>query len=1203
MCGENCAAREKGGNVSYLRTISRNGWILVTIAALLAASLMGQTFYGSVVGALTDSSGAAIPEAAAILTNTATGEKRMVASAQDGAYRFVNLVPGNYRLEIAKPGFKRLTRDGINVEVDAVARIDMEMQLGDVTQSVEVKAEAALLQTENASLSQVVRSRSVQELPLNGRNVLNLVSLVPGVVMQGAADGSPTGKNVFAAGNYQIGGGTQNQSASYYDGVPMNATYGNLTALTPTQDAVAEFRVQTNNNTAEYGRYTGGVINIASRAGTNDFHGSAYEFLRNRALNAATFFSNRNGQPKAAFTQNQFGAAIGGPIKKDRIFFFGSYEGYRSRQGVAFNYTVPQPAQMTGDFTGYVNSAGAQIPIFDPMTQCGAYGNAACGSSVIQRTPFPGNRIPATRINPIAKRYIEFPYWARPNVAGQQGGNVLNYFKNATTGGDNNQVNLRSDFHVSEKQRVFGRYTRLRSDNARVDIYGNGLYSGDPYAPELYITQHAVLADTYIFNPTTVLDLRIGYMRWWNDRVPGTLGIDIPGKLGFPSYFGQIPVLDGVEGIQEIPQMQILSPVVNGLNPGPIRARDNTYLLAPTLTKMRGSHTIKFGAEIQKRQLNYYQNNQSGGTFQFDNLFTSQNALNSGATGSGFASFLLGLPNNNSKLQISPFTFTTVYYQGYYVTDTWQATRKLTITAGLRYELPGVYVERYDRLVTFDPNQPNPVVAGMNVMGRPLLGAFDLVNSPRHPQRGLFPEEYKLFAPRLGIAYRLDDRTVIRTGAGRFFIPSTVSFMPILNPATYYVNTMVASIDKHVTVANTLSDPYPGGLEQFPGRNPNYQEKLLGTSLNGGYSVGPVLGNEKRGYSYQWNFTVQRQLAGDISIEAGYAGLRGMHLPFMGAQNGIQLNQLDPVFFPMGDKLNEQVANPFYGKIKVGTLSTQTVPLGQLLSPFPHYQGIQNTQANVGDSTYHALQMKAEKLLPSGGTILAAYTFSKLISAVNNAPSNSLDGVNGGTGTVQNYYDLRLEKGLADFDTRHRFVVSYVYDLPIGNGKRFGANASGAVNKLISGWGLNGVITLQMGYPLKMSATPNVTGFNTGLRPNVAANCEKTIDGPTQGKLNRYFNTSCFSLPAPFTFGSQGRTDPAVRGPGINNFDLAVFKRTAITERYNLEFRVESFNLFNRVQFGPPNTVYTSAAGSLFGIITNQVNQPRLLQLALRLRF
>ena len=343
-------------------------------------------FYGTI----TDSSGANMAGAKVTITNNSTSERRDATTGNDGGYRFVNLIPGTYHIDVEQTGFKRYSRDGIGVAVEASVRIDVAMQLGDISQQVEVTSATPLLQTENASLSQVVGARSVEELPLNGRNVLNLAAISPGVVLQGSADGNLTGKNVFSAGNFQVGGGTANQSATYLDGVPVNITYGNIVALVPTQDAVSEFRVQTNNNTAEYGRFTGGVINLTSKSGTNDFHGDAYEFLRNRELNAANFFANKTGAGRAPFVQNQFGANVGGPILKDKLFFFFSYEGFRARQGVLFTETVPTVPQLGGDFSGFLNASGAQIPIYDPMTQCGAYGNAACGSATVQRSSLPG---------------------------------------------------------------------------------------------------------------------------------------------------------------------------------------------------------------------------------------------------------------------------------------------------------------------------------------------------------------------------------------------------------------------------------------------------------------------------------------------------------------------------------------------------------------------------------------------------------------------------------------------------------------------------------------------------------------------------------------------------------------------------------------------------------------------------------------------
>ena len=504
------------------------------------------------------------------------------------------------------------------------------MQVGDVSQSVEVQADAPLLQTETANLSQVVGTRAVQELPLNGRNILNLIALAPGVVPQGSSEGSLTGKNVFAAGNYQIGGGTANQSATYYDGVPVNDTYGNIVALTPSADAVSEFRIQTSNNTAEYGRYTGGVMNMASRSGTNEFHGSAYEYFRNKVLNATNFFANKTGAGRAPFSQNQFGASAGGRIIKDRLFFFSSYEGYRQRQGNLFLLTVPTAQIAAGDFSDYRGTNGSLVPIYDPLTTCGQLNNSPCGTGTVQRTQFPNNVIPANRINPVAKKFMDFPLYAAPTGPGDPFTRNNNFAQNAATGGDNDQGNFRGDWNINADQRAFARYSRWKSSNLPVDVYGNKQRNGDPFSPEAFITDHAVLADTYSLNPTTVLDLRLGFMRWFYQRTPGNLGI-LPGKtFGLPSYFDQISALDGVDNVTTLPG---IAAGYSTISTGFLAARDNSYSIVPTLTMVRGRHTVKFGAELRRQDVNYFQNNNPSGAFSFDTGFTSQNPTNQGSSG------------------------------------------------------------------------------------------------------------------------------------------------------------------------------------------------------------------------------------------------------------------------------------------------------------------------------------------------------------------------------------------------------------------------------------------------------------------------------------------------------------------------------------------------------------------------------------------
>ena len=616
--------------------------------------------------------------------------------------------------------------------------------MGNLSETVLVSGEAPVLQTENASIGIVMESARIRQLSLNGGNVLNLITLAPSVVPQGGSEGSLTGKNVFAAGNYQIGGGTANQSASYFDGVTVqDSAYGNIVVLTPSPEAVAEFRVQTNNSSAEFGRFVGGVVNIASRSGTNTYRGSIFEQHRNKALNSNTFFGERAGLDKPPFVQNNFGGSMGGPIFQNKLFFFGSYEGYRNREGVLFRRTVPTAAMKNGDFSDYRGTGTTVVPIYDPWTQCGITNpgtgvfNGVCGApGVPNRQQFPGNIIPTNRISPIAKKFLDFPIYAEPTVAGQW--TTQNFERNTSIGGDNNQVNVRADYNMSQNNRIIGRYTRFDSTNLPVDTYGNGQTNGDPYSPEHFITTQVMLADTYTLNSSTVLDVRFGMMRWDYDRTPGNLGTDPVSTFGLPVVpYGQIPERsDGVP--PTLPSINAGSNQVIGT--GLIYADDYTYSLTPTLTKIMGAHTLKVGANILNGEVNYFQNNNVGGTFTFANNPTALDGTNPGATGDPFASFLIGQPTGGTY-QSSNFNYGRSKYQAYFVEDSWQMNSRVTLNLGLRMEKPGAYFETEDRLVTFNPDAVNPLLAGRTnpETGRPYVGAFELVASDAQPERT--PEE------------------------------------------------------------------------------------------------------------------------------------------------------------------------------------------------------------------------------------------------------------------------------------------------------------------------------------------------------------------------------------------------------------------------------------------------------------------------------
>ena len=492
---------------------------------LLPVSLPAQTAFGTITGTVTDSSGAPVPAVGVTLTSLATGEKRTMQSGSDGGYQFVNINTGNYKLDAEKSGFKHFTRQTIEVEVQNSLKIDVALQVGELSQQVEVTAQTPLLQPETSSLGQVVEQRKVNELPLNGRNPLNLVALVPSVVPQGGSMQNPNGTNPFAWGNYQIGGGMANQSSMLLDGSPLYISSGQL-ALVPTQDSLQEFKVQTNNLPAEFDRFAGGVINMTTKGGTNDLHGSAWEFLRNRDLNANDFFNNQNGVARPAFTQNQFGVNLGGPVYiphlydgHNKTFFFVDYEGFRLRQGQSFTETVPTPAERTGDFSNLRDTNGNLVPIYDPLT------TVPTANGQYARTQFQGNVLPPNRLSPASLQLLNL--YPLPNASG-----VNNFVSNASVGGNNNQTVARLDQNISDKQHLFARYTYWGNLNLPIDPFKTGVCQDR--CTEIFNTNDFVLDDVYSFNPTTILDLRASYLRFSYNRTPETLGYNLS-QLGWPS--------------------------------------------------------------------------------------------------------------------------------------------------------------------------------------------------------------------------------------------------------------------------------------------------------------------------------------------------------------------------------------------------------------------------------------------------------------------------------------------------------------------------------------------------------------------------------------------------------------------------------------------------------------------------------------------
>lgn len=1174
-------------------------------------AIYGQTTFGSVVGNVTDPSGAAVSSTQITLTNLGTNEKRAETTNADGAYTFVNVPPANYSVEVQKPGFKKTVRTPVTVQTGTTSKIDIALEVGALDQTVEVTAQTPLLTPESSSLGTVIDERKAVELPLNGRNALNLVSLVPSVVPQGQSMGTTNGTNPFAWGNYQIGGGMANQSMVWLDGSPVNGSYINITALIPTQDSLQEFKVATNNLSPEYGRFAGGVVNFTTKSGSNEVHGTAWEYFRNKVLDANTFFNNRNGTPVGAFSQNQFGFNFGGPVfipkiynGKNKTFFFVDYEGLRLRQGASYTETVPTAQERSGDLSALAQGLGKNI--YDPLTTCGpaSAGYArpcGAGESALNRLQFPGNQIPTNRINPTSLKLLQL--YPTPNALGSANG-VNNWTSNSSQGGNQNETVARIDQNVSEKQHISGRYTYWGNLNLPTDPFQNGVCQDR--CTETFNTNNFVLSDTYAFNPTTIMEVHLSYQRFAYDRIPTTLGYDLT-QLGWPAVNNTqavfrdlpVPVINGFDSANTFGSQGAGSVIID---------RNDNYRAAGTLTKIAGNHTFKFGAEWLRLTHNYTQTNTPTGIFNFNPDLTAQNGGNASIGGLGLATFLLGYPSGGSALSPALVAAQQLYPAAFF-NDDWHVTPKLTLNIGVRWEHSGPWTERYDRISFFNPGEANSVLL-KNGITQP--GNIDLVNTPQDTYRSAILPNWKQWAPRTGLAYQVFHNTVFHAGYGVFWLPNDVAWdtspnndnlnaygTPVLEstvtglPACYTSSGCNAAGATTGTGAYTIMNPFPGGITAPPGRSPGYAQTLIGTGIRMNQLRNPY------GYAQQWNADLQQQFGNGFLIDVAYGGAKGTHLPI----DSPQIDQLPDQYLALGTQLQANVPNPYYGIVTApgAALAAKTIQYGQLLRPFPQYNGVSYAGQGIGNSTYESLQVKAEKRFSGGNSILVAYTHAKLISDTDTI-TGWLEA--GGTGGIQNWNNLKGEKSLASFDTPDRLVVSYVIDIPVGKGRKYLSHANGFVNAALGGWGVQGITTVQSGFPLHFgvnSGNLNSPGSG-GQRPNIVSGCDSSISGSIQARLDGYFNTACFTQPDEFTFGDASRTDPKLRSPGIANWDFTALKNFPIARegRANLQFRAEFFNIFNRVQFGYPNQ---SFGNSSFGVINSQQNTPRLVQLALRLSF
>lgn len=1143
-------------------------WLLFCICS---SSIFAQT--AQITGRVTDDSGAVVPSASVAITETSTGQRRVVSTNDVGYYTAPLLQPGGYKIVVEKFGFQSLERTGLNLQVNEVARLDFTLNLGRIAEHLTVAAVAPVLDRETSALGQVVQSQQVLELPLLGRNPYALGMLVPGVRTSIGMNNLVT--DVVSTAAVSINGGRNNMNSFLLDGAPNTAPLQNQPIIYANVDSVQEFKVDTNNFSAEYGRAAGGVFNVVTKTGTNDLHFTAFEFLRNNALNANDWFANRAGQPQAPFRLNQFGGVLGGPVVlphiyngRNRTFFFVSTELVRFSQGVTFNATVPTPQQLAGDFNQTFNSAGRLITIYDPLT---TQTNPAGGGSI--RTPFAGNVIPTNRIDPVARNMLK--YWPAPNTAGAAFTGVGNYVRTDANRISKNTFSTRLDHNFSEATRFFLRYAYDDSTNTRAAGYGFDDIASPVSGPQDFSRYNAVSEVDHIISPTFVSLLRLSYARLGNVRLPLSNGFDIT-QLGFPAGLGAAIGPPFSFPAVTITGYSVSSSVQNTVIGGTLGNSDiianftNEYTLAGTATKSFSKYTLKFGGEWRVIQLNVAQNGTTAG-FNFSPSFTQgPNPAQSTATaGSALATFLLGVAGGT--VTPTPSLALENKYRSLFIEDAWKVRKNLTVTLGLRYNYESPRSERFNQLTDFNFQATPPLTApGLSLHG---ALAFVGINGVSRYQSN---PDYNNFAPRIGVSWSALPRTVIRAGAGIFYAPTTgiSGTASGFGTSGFQTSTTVTTSLDGFTPITYLRDPYPQGLN-----------KATGSSLGAATLLGQNVGFYDRGnvvpYTGQWNFDVQRELPGSVLLDVAYVGSRGVKFP-----TDRQLDQLPDSALALGDALRQQVNNPFYGQIQVGTLAQKTVALAQLLRPFPQFTQVNSTAAGWSNSRYNALQVKVEKRYAKGLTLLASYTYSKMMD---DSTGNTIGGETLSNGTNQNWNNLRPDWSTSALDQTHRLIFSTVYALP------WYKKQPSFVGRVLGGWELGGIVSFFSGAPLAMSSSVDNTYSQGGNpRPNWSGK-STSLPNPTAAG---WFDISQFTQPAPYTFGNAPRSLNGLRSDGVKNLDLSLNKSTNVTEKLKLQLRAEAFNLPNRPQFAPPNT---SQGAATFGVVSAMENMARILQFGLKL--
>lgn len=1149
-------------------------WLNIVLMVLMAPDVFAQaTFTGALLrGRVQDTSQSLVPRATVTVTNDATRVSQKTTTDEEGRYVFNFLQPASYAVQVEAQGFKTFVRQGVVLRVGQQTDLDFTLEVGEVTTTVEITAASPVLNSVSAALGQEVDNRYVTEVPLFDRQVLNLAYLAPGV-------SEPQPKPVFGTtGINFVSNGQRNSSAEVrLDGALISAGEGggggtSMVKYSPSIEIIQEFKVVNNSLSAEYGNNGGTIMTIVTKSGTNSFHGSGYWFGRRNALDANDFFANRAGVPKPTFRRDQYGGSIGGPIVKEKTFFFFDYDRTRFESPATLTTSVPTALQKNGDFSQTFNANGTLRQVFNPFDVF----TDVDGS--IKRRPFPNNIIPRSLMDPVALNLMT--YFPDPTGPGDPRTGLNNYTKTAVTSNPSWQFDIKIDHIISARSRFSGRYSRgFRGGNSPI-YYGN---AADDSLTETNNSNNGVLEYTQTLGSNAVWTVRGGLERFIQRIVPQEFN---PTQLGFPSVLRE-------GGIDVFPRIDTTS--YASLGPfGPVMDAHTLPHYGSSLNVVIHSHNIKVGGEQRIFFKNYYAPAVPSGHFRFNPATTAEAVFApSGTQGNGIASLLLGWSVGN-RMAFQPHSANKSKETAFYIQDDWRITPQFTLNLGLRYEWSTPYTERFDRLqiADFDAN------AGVNVPGiGDIKGVARFVDSDSRSVAA----DHNNFAPRIGFAYRLNKKTVVRGGAGIYYNISAAQNFWLIGGAFRSNAPIVSTLDGGVTRFASLSNPYPNGFLYPQGRR--YGNMAL-WGLTGSANADEEFRN---GELYQWNFGMQHELPGTILVEAVYSGSRGVHLPNGWAQNhNVISRQNREAHGSQG--LSASVPNPFQPffngpnaviNLPPSIYNNATVARINLLRPFPQFPGtFLGFLPPIGTSRYDSVQFRIEKRYSHGIHFLGSYTFAKALE--DSQPANPyLIGGAGLGAAPQDLTNLRAEWGTATVDTPHRLVWSWGYELPFGRGKPVGRGMSRGLDALIGGWQFNGFLTFQTGLPLYMGlANPRLADGNQ--RPNIDGNpLGASIKDTVDGKGIR-FNSSAFSAPPDQRPGNASAVSSIVRGDWLHNLDLSVFKNARIKENMQVQVRAEFFNFTNTPRFGDPTVLFGSAT---FGQINSQVNTPRRVQMGVRFLF